>query len=804
MRGASTFQSSSLGAAVFVLLLLASGVAPLGTGGGGSSHGPAAGPSLPQGVAPATSLAPTVGRALPELPVAKTPSNTPIGSPQNGTSNAEVEQAFDASTGYLYESWICCNVGGIGFARSTDGGASFDPAVIVPGSAGYSWDPSVVVTSNGTVVVGYMNNNGSGDTPRVAWSFDHGVSFGGNRSVFPGNSSAFADREFLAAGPNGTLYMSWDYSPNGSLDRIGCARYGSCYFLSGDYNVVVAHSSDGGATWSAPVPVDPEYPWGGAISAPMLVQPDGTLDVLYEGYSTYGPNHTIGEGYNYFARSTDGGLSFSAPVAISSLPLLNTTWWIDGAITEDAAGTLYATFDSWNSTDGTDLPYLVASRDNGTSWSAPLALVTSNDSSAHIMVEAAGTGNGSAYVAWMSNNTTGEGWSVFEAVAYGAGTAVTSPVEVSSAVGNRTVWPGDTMGISDLTNGSVAVSWTYGSPTASGLLGEAFEATVPFPLPAATNLTARGGSANVTLSWTPVRSAPMDGYRVAWGVNGSLNEEENVSSLIRSVAIQNLTWNTTYSFVVTPYNEAGDGPSATANVTLSAWSVLEGSVVPATAEVRFDGSPVPTTSATFAINTTPGAHRLTASDYGYAPLLESLVLVWNATLDRNLSLIEEPATLEVAVTPTNASMSIESVPVALDAQGEAVVHELAGNYSIEASLTGFSPYFGNVSLAPSELKVVEIVLNALPAQSPPSNGSGSGAGGGNNSTNGGSPPLGSPPPPSPSSPASPLRTTLSIGAAVLAGAALLGALLFRRGGRKQTPAAPRGADVSPTDSRRVR
>src|SRR5215831_19445061 len=48
-----------------------------------------------------------------------------------GGSNAEVEQATDVAHGsYVYEAWIGC--GGIGFARSTNGGKTFSAPQTLP------------------------------------------------------------------------------------------------------------------------------------------------------------------------------------------------------------------------------------------------------------------------------------------------------------------------------------------------------------------------------------------------------------------------------------------------------------------------------------------------------------------------------------------------------------------------------------------------------------------------------------------------------------------------------------------------
>ena len=95
-------------------------------------------------------------------------------------SNAETEQAVDYP--YVYVTWIGC--GGIGFARSTDGGRGFGHPLRVPGSAARGcgcnpqsaagWDPSIAVASDGTVYVSYMIDRHGYAHPRIAVSRDHG------------------------------------------------------------------------------------------------------------------------------------------------------------------------------------------------------------------------------------------------------------------------------------------------------------------------------------------------------------------------------------------------------------------------------------------------------------------------------------------------------------------------------------------------------------------------------------------------------------------------------------------------------
>jgi hypothetical protein len=130
--------------------------------------------------------------------------------------NAEVEQAVRYP--YVYETWIGC--GGIGFARSTDGGQSFGRPIQVPGSAGSGsvitdgrylpksgWDPAIAVAPDGAVYVSYMIFRHGYDHPRMAISYNHGASFARVSQVMPPAQQRdnWGDRDFLAVAPDGTI-----------------------------------------------------------------------------------------------------------------------------------------------------------------------------------------------------------------------------------------------------------------------------------------------------------------------------------------------------------------------------------------------------------------------------------------------------------------------------------------------------------------------------------------------------------------------------------------------------------------------
>src|SRR6266699_7290168 len=187
--------------------------------------------------------------------------------------NAEVEQAADPNAGYVYATWMGCN--GIAFARSAGGGRSFGTPISVPGSVGSNvnaWDPAVAIAPDGTVYATFMIAEASQWYPVVAASFDHGVTFPQVASLLPPDAKNWGDRPFIAVGPDGTVYVTWDYGPNRTSVTSICAADGSCGFATGDLNVVVQRSTDHGKTFGPQVYVSPGFPASGGDLAPLVVE----------------------------------------------------------------------------------------------------------------------------------------------------------------------------------------------------------------------------------------------------------------------------------------------------------------------------------------------------------------------------------------------------------------------------------------------------------------------------------------------------------------------------------------------------
>jgi hypothetical protein len=408
-------------------------------------------------------------------------------SPSCSGQNAEVEQAVDPRLGNVYEEWMGCQ--GIAFARSTDGGRTFGEPISVPGSVGSSvnsWDPAVTVGPDGAVYAAFMVAKDADWFPMVARSDDHGASFTEVSAVPPANHKNWGDREFIAVGPDGTVYVTWDYGPERTSVTSICASTGSCAFLTGDLNVVMQKSTDRGQTWSSKSYVSPGFPASGGDSGPMVVEPNGRIDVLYQGYQITNPTtFTMNPAFSYFTASTDHGTTWSAPVkvGVSAGTMSLSEWWIDGDISIDAAGNLYASWDTQGTnSDGTanDVGWLSFSTDRGKHWSAPIQGPLDRTGNVPHIMEVAGAGAGIAYVSWLSNNNGGyaeylrafsitDGW-------------LSPPTQVSSELGDSLVWPGDTTGISILSPTELVLSWGSATPT-TGKKSEIFAAHVEVHLP---------------------------------------------------------------------------------------------------------------------------------------------------------------------------------------------------------------------------------------------------------------------------------------------------------------------------------
>ena len=182
------------------------------------------------------------------------------------------------------------------FARSDDGGRTWSEPVSVNEGATFGSHNfhSLLAAPGGVVYASWLSSVEGNSGVWIRRSNDGGRTWGPSQGVHL-EPTCPCCRTSLAAGPDGSLYAAWRKIFPGDVRDI-----------------VVARSTDGGLTWSPPVrPREDGWVFPGCPHAgPSLrVAADGSLHVAWwTGKS--------GEAGVYYARSDDGGATFTAaPIA---------------------------------------------------------------------------------------------------------------------------------------------------------------------------------------------------------------------------------------------------------------------------------------------------------------------------------------------------------------------------------------------------------------------------------------------------------------------------------------------------------
>jgi hypothetical protein len=166
------------------------------------------------------------------------------------------------------------------------------------------------------------------------------------------------------------------------------------------------------------------------------------------------------------------GLKWSRPKLLGPqrLSMNSSEWWIDGSLGIDAAGNLYATWDTQGG--GHDTGWLAYSTNHGRTWS-PLIRVTPDRGNAVHILGVLGGARRIAYVGWLTDSVRCGARHVpcyaqfLRTYQIGKGWRTSRIVVSGTQFGNWRVWPGDTIGLSLYPGGTpgnqrLAVSWGSG------------------------------------------------------------------------------------------------------------------------------------------------------------------------------------------------------------------------------------------------------------------------------------------------------------------------------------------------------
>jgi len=225
----------------------------------------------------------------------------------------------------LHVAWY--GVGGLGYTRSADAAASFEPARILVGQPLVGW-PTVTAGPHGAVHVAYAGQAGVNGvrSPLPLWvisSRDYGATFSAPVEVVrqtpqpparPGGPALGKSGPVIAASPrDGSLYLaSVRYQPG-----------------TGHTDIMISSSHDQGRTWNAPVPATPAdqviY-----FSPKLAIDETGRLGVFAYGLVPGGMDA-------FLIVSRPRPPHFSAPARLTARPFSpalgvdrgGTYWWGD-------------------------------------------------------------------------------------------------------------------------------------------------------------------------------------------------------------------------------------------------------------------------------------------------------------------------------------------------------------------------------------------------------------------------------------------------------------------------------------------
>ncbi|MDH5266028.1 MAG: glycoside hydrolase, partial [Betaproteobacteria bacterium] len=228
--------------------------------------------------------------------------------------NTLTADPFDAR--YAYAVWDRLADAGGGpamFARTVDAGASWEPAraIFDPGSSSQTIGNLVVVPASGELVNVALQIDQRGNT-RTAWviamrSADRGQTWSEPVRIAVFLGIGARDPETGAVIRDGAIIPQAAAGPGGMLHVV----WQDARFNSGARDgIAYSRSTDGGLTWSAPVRVNPN-PAVPAFTPTVHVLADGTIGVTYFDLRDNTANRsTLPTGY-FLARSTDGGTTWT-------------------------------------------------------------------------------------------------------------------------------------------------------------------------------------------------------------------------------------------------------------------------------------------------------------------------------------------------------------------------------------------------------------------------------------------------------------------------------------------------------------
>ena len=274
--------------------------------------------------------------------------------------------------GYVYATWDRLAAGGGGptmFTRTTDNGLSWEPAraIFDPGSASQTIGNLIVVLEDGTLVNLFTLIDGSGPNERtslqVMRSTNQGTTWSAPVEVAELLGIGAKDPETGAPVRDGAILGQIAAAPTGNTLYV---VWQDARFTSGARDAIaISRSTDGGLTWSAPTRVSTD-PGVAAFTPSVHVLDNGTVGVTwYDFRSNTGDSTTLPTDY-WLATSSNGGSTWTETRVAPPFDL---------AIAANAGGLFVGDYQALKDRNGVFVPFFVRTGSNtgnrSNVWAAP-------------------------------------------------------------------------------------------------------------------------------------------------------------------------------------------------------------------------------------------------------------------------------------------------------------------------------------------------------------------------------------------------------------------------------------------------
>lgn len=319
----------------------------------------------------------------------------------------------------------------------------------ISNNSDFSFTPQVSVDSAGNIFIVWEDDTDTNANILFSRSTDGGVTFSTPQSV--SHTSGFSFNPRIAVDAHGAINVVWEDDSPGNLDVFfsrstdGGTTFSSPIDLSADaadsanpqvatdatgnifvvwendtagLGILFSRSIDGGLTFSAPVFLSTNM--GGSVSPQMLVDLTGNINVVWE-------DDSVGAADISYSRSANSGVSFSTPKSLSR----NVGNSVSAQIAVDLAGNINVIWEN-NSPGNLDVFYS-RSTDNGTTFSIPKNL--SNDLGDSRSPQIAVDSSGSVNVLWAANIPPNFNTDVFFVRSNDGGATFSAVQNLSSNVG---------------------------------------------------------------------------------------------------------------------------------------------------------------------------------------------------------------------------------------------------------------------------------------------------------------------------------------------------------------------------------